>query len=199
MNFQYALQPDGDSCVMNKFCAMNKFYGTSLLALIASTTAVTAAPQSYYGKTFRVSWTETRSQRDAGETAFRPVSLPFTYTVYVSSKGQLFTRVTSMSASRRAVGSKDRVGTSGSGPDGAGRATFQGNTLTATRSSGGLGRQIRVTFDGGSSCSATVVTGKSGGGVASVRSIPTGGMVEFESVSAGAASCSVQDGNAFAN
>jgi hypothetical protein len=178
---------------------MNKLCGATLLALIASTFTALAAPQSFYGKTLRVSWTETRSQRDAGETAFKPVSLPFTYSVYVSSKGELFKRMTSISSTRRATGQKDRVGTAGSGPEGAGRVSFQGNTMISTMSSGGLGRRIRITFDGGSSCSAEVISGKAGAGATSVRSIATGAMVEFESVSAGSASCAVQDGNAFAN
>jgi hypothetical protein len=177
---------------------MNKSCAAALLALIASTAAASAAPQSFYGKTLRVNWTETRSQRDAGETAYKPVSLPFTYTVYVSSKGQLFKRTTSISASRRATGQRDMVGMGGSGPEGAGRVSFQGNTMITTSSHGGLGRQIKITFDGGSSCSAQVISAKSGAGPTSVRSIATGGMVEFESVSAGSASCSVQDGNAFA-
>jgi hypothetical protein len=146
-----------------------------------------------------VSWTETRSQRNTGETAFKPVSLPFTYSVYVSSKGQLFKRMTSISSTRRATGQKDRVGTAGTDSEGAGQVSFQGNTLISTMNNRGLGRRIRISFDGGSSCSAEVVSGKAGGGVTSARSIATGAIVEFESVSARAASCAVQDGNAFAN
>jgi hypothetical protein len=178
---------------------MHKLCGLTVIALITSTFTALAAPQSFYGKTLRVSWTETRSQRSAGDTAFKPVSLPFTYSVYVSSKGQIFKRMTSISSTRRATGQKDRVGVAGTDSEGAGRVSFQGNTLISTMSSGGLGRRIRMTFDGGSSCSAEVISGKAGSGVTSVRSIATGAMVEFESVSAGAASCAVQDGNAFAN
>jgi hypothetical protein len=158
-----------------------------------------AAPQSFYGKTLRVSWNEARNQRVQGDSAFKSVSIPLSFTVYISSKGQLFKRMTSTTASGRATGSKDRVGDGGSGADGAGVVTFQGNTLISTANNHGLGRRIRVTFDGGSSCSAEVLTGKSGGGVATVRSNATGKMLEFESVSAGPASCSVQEGNAFAN
>jgi len=166
--------------------------------LVTATNAV-AAPQSFYGKTLRVSWNETRSQRVAGETAFKTVSLPFVYLVYTSAKGQLFKRMSSASASRGANWTKDRVGTSGSDSEGSGTASFQGNTLIATMNNGSLGRRIRITFDGGSSCSAEVVSGKSGSGVTSTRSNATGKTLEFESVSAGTPSCSVQDGNAFAN
>lgn len=158
----------------------------SLIAVagMAFACSAQAAPQSFYGKTLSVSWNEARSQRVQGEGAFKSVSIPLSFTVYVSSKGQLFKRLTSTTASGRASGSKDRVGDAGSGADGAGAVTFQGNTLISTGNNHGLGRRIRITFDGGSSCSAEVLTGK---------------MLEFESVSAGPASCSVQDGNAFAN
>ena len=173
-----------------------------ILAILAGMTfasAAEAAPQSFYGKTLRVSWSEARSQRVQGEGAFKSVSIPLSYTVYVSTKGQLFKRLTSSTPSGRATGSKDRVGTGGGDSEGAGAVTFQGNTLVASSNNHGLGRRIRVTFDGSSSCSAEVLTGKAGGGVTTHRSNATGKMMELESVSAGPASCSVQEGNAFAN
>jgi hypothetical protein len=170
----------------------------AVLAGIAFVPAAQAAPQSLYGKTLRVSWSEARSQRVQGEGAFKSVSIPLSFTVYVSTKGQLFKRLTSSTASGRATGSKDRVGNGGSTADGAGAVSFQGNTLIATANNHGLGRRIRVTFDGGSSCSAEVLAGKAGSGVTTHRSNATGKMMELESVSAGPASCSVQEGNAFA-
>lgn len=176
---------------------MKKNYSATILALLASTSISFAAPQSYYGKTLKVAWNEARSQRVQGEGAFKSTSVPLSFTVYVSTKGQLFRRLTSSSA--HATGSKDRVGAGGTDSQGAGAVSFAANTLTYTANNGGLGRRIRVTFDGGSSCSAEVVTGKGGSGTQTVRSNATGKMLEFESVSAGAASCSVQDGNAFAN
>lgn len=177
---------------------MNKIYGVVLLVLLGSTSLSFAAPQSYYGKTLRVTWTEARSQRVQGEGAFKSQSVPMSFVVYVSTKGQIFRRVTSTSASGTS-GSTDRVGATGASSQGAGAVSFAGNTLTYTANNGGLGRRISVTFDGGSSCSAAVLTGKGGSGTQTVRSNATGKMLEFESVSAGAASCTVQDGNAFAN
>lgn len=176
------------------------YMSIALVGLVGATSGALAAPQSLYNKTLRVAWTESRSQRVQGEGVFKAVSVPLSYSVYVSSKGQLFKRLTSTTSSGRPhTGSKDRVGTSGSDAQGAGNVSFQGNTLISTANNGGLGRKIRITFDGGSSCSAEVLTGKAGSGTATVRSNATGKMLEFESVSAGAASCSVQDGNAFAD
>jgi hypothetical protein len=178
---------------------MKKFTCIALLGLITSTSGALAAPQSLYGKTLRVTWNESRSQRVQGEGEFKAVSIPLSYTVYVSSKGQVFKRFTSTTSSGRQSGNKDRVGTSGSDSQGSGSISFQGNNLISTANNGGLGRRIRISFDGGSSCSAEVLTGKAGAGTSTVRSVATGKMMEFQSVSAGSASCSVQEGNAFAN
>jgi hypothetical protein len=178
---------------------MKNLMGIAMVGFIASTSGVLAAPQSLYGKTLRVTWNESRSQRVQGEGEFKAVSIPLSYTVYVSSKGQVFKRLTSTNASGNRTGSKDRVGVSGSDSQGAGTISFQGNTLISTANNGGLGRRIRISFDGGSSCSAEVLTGKAGSGVATHRSNATGKMMEFQSVSAGAASCSLQEGNAFAD
>ena len=171
-----------------------------VLAVLTPVQAFAQAPAALRGKSITVTWTETRSQRDAGKTAFRPVSLPYEFTVYVSSEGRAFKRTTVASASRRHVGSKEGVGAGRTTTEGATATQITGTTFTQTSSSGGLGRRIVVTMDSSySSCSATVVTAKqSGQKVAAVKSIATGNTVEFESVSAGSASCSIRTGNAFA-
>ena len=166
---------------------------------ILSASAAQAAPAGLYGKTVKVEWTETRSQREAGETAFGPKSFPFTYTVYVSTEGQLFRRIFTISSTRKKSGTRDAVGASGKTDAGSSQVSFQGNTLVAASSSGGIGRRIRVSFDASfSSCTAEVLTGKTGAGPTSMRAIASGKVVEIESVSAGSASCSIQTGNAFA-
>ncbi len=168
-----------------------------IFALLLSTSPGAAAtPGALIGKSITVSWNETRSQRDVGvETAFHPVSIPFTFTVYFGTGGHVFKRMFAVAASRRTSGADDKVG----GGDAA--VSFSGNTLVGTNSFGGAARRIQITFDGGfSSCSAQVVTAKlAGAKTAVVKSIATGGMVEFKSVSSGAASCSIAQGNPFAN
>ena len=48
-----------------------------LIAAIAAPACANAAPPSgLYGKSVIVSWTETRSQRNPGDQAFRPMSIP---------------------------------------------------------------------------------------------------------------------------
>lgn len=163
--------------------------------------SVSSAPRGLYGKHVKVSWTEARSQRNAGQTAFHPVSIPYVFTFYVGTEGHVFKRLFAIGSTGRAQGSQDRVGNERSGDIGATSANFSGNTLTSTNSFGGAARRMQIIFDANfSSCTAQVTTAKlaSAKSVA-VRSIATGGMVEFESVSAGPASCSIGQGNPFAN
>ncbi len=173
----------------------------AIALLLASAPAFAQAPAPLRGKSITVTWTETRSQRDAGQTAFRPVSLPFDFTVYVSSEGRAFKRLTSTSASGRRTGTNEGVGAGRATADRVTAIEIRGNSIVHNVSSGGLGRRIQVTIDSSfSGCSAQVVTGKqSGAKVVATRSVATGGTVEFESVSAGPATCSIRAGNAFAS
>jgi hypothetical protein len=171
------------------------------IAVLLLPVSAFAAPRALYGKHVIVNWTETRSQREAGETAFRPVSLPFTLTFYVGNEGHVFKRIFSVGSTGKASGSQDRVGNKPSGDVSASAASFSGNALTATSSFGGAARRMQITFDNNfSSCSAQVTTAKlSSAKFVAVHSIASGKTVEFESVSAGAASCTVGEGNPFAN
>jgi hypothetical protein len=176
--------------------------GVPMLGVLAAavlSTSATAAPSGLYGKSVTVSWTESRSQRDVGEQAFKPVSIPFTLIVYVSSEGRPFHRITSTSP-RGATGSKERVSGSGASSQGAFSLQFQGNTLVSSRSNGGYGLHIQVSFDSGfTSCTAQVVAARQTGAKSvMLRSIASGMTVEVESLSAGSASCSISQGNAFA-
>jgi len=171
-----------------------------LLSCALPSAAFAAAPKQLYGKSITVSWLETRSQRDsqAGPT-FKPVGIPFSNIFYISSAGRVFMRTSARSPG--GAGSNDKVGASGSNAEGGAReVTFSGNRIVSTTASqGGAGRQVSITFDPSlSSCTAQVITGMPPGKKSVVvKSITTGNTVEFESVSAGPASCSIASGNPF--
>jgi hypothetical protein len=168
------------------------------LAMTATTCAAQAAPKELYGKSVTVSWLETRSQRDGQSGPFKPVGLPFTNVFYISTEGRLFAR--SSTRSPGGAGAIDRVGTSGGNAAGDARnVTFSGNRIVSNAKFQGAARHIEIGFDPGfSSCTAQVITAMpSGAKTAVVRSITTGSNVEFESVSAGPASCSIATGNPF--
>lgn len=171
---------------------------TLLASFVLMSAAHAAAPQALYGKSVTVSWTETRSQRDsqAGPT-FKPVGIPFTNTFYISSAGRVFVRTSARSPG--GAGSNDKVGASGRGAEGSREVTFSGNRIVSSTAFQGAGRQVSISFDPSlSSCTAQVITGMPPGKKSVVvKSITTGNTVEFESVSAGPASCSIASGNPF--
>ena len=180
---------------------MRKLSSSVFLILLCLPAFAGAAPQGLYGKSVTVSWNEARSQRDGQAGPFSAVSIPFSVVYYFSSQGNVFLRVTAKGAGGSAFGSVDSVNSGApKGFDMARNVTFKSNSLVSNFATGGMGRHMEVTFDGGyASCSARVITAKQSGAKTTVtRSIVTGGNIEIESVSAGPASCSVASGNAFA-
>lgn len=179
------------------------FNTTTAAAFAAIASAMTgpahaAPPKELYGKSITVSWLETRSQRDGQSGPFKPVGLPFTNVYYISSEGRLFVR--SSTRSPGGAGAVDRVGASGGNAAGDARnVTFSGNRIVSNASFQGAARHTEIDFAPGfSSCTARVITAMPAGAkTAVVRSITTGSNVEFESVSAGPASCSITAGNPF--
>lgn len=169
----------------------------SAMLLAAGTTKGTAlaAPAQLRGKAVVVSWNEQRHQRSVATKQDKHINMPFSLTVYVSEKDQVFNRLSAgrEGASDQAKGSKDRSSF-------ASRAVnFSGARMTTTNTfiSGGA-RQISVSFDPGfGSCSGSVVIGRSGGGNI-VQSTLNEGAVELLSVTPGPVSCSISSGNPFA-
>ena len=146
-------------------------------------TAANAAPRELYGKSIVVTWTEERVQEIKG--SFKPALRNGTFTVYVSTAGNIFKRNTMGRNSDERVGSEahDRV-------------SFAGRTLIVIQNWSQYGaRRIQVIFDQGfTSCSADVVRGKETG--AAVIQGSHGAIIQ--SVKTTGVSCSLRDGNVFA-
>lgn len=169
-----------------------------VVAVVLTPAGVIAAPSQLYGRSVTVSWTDTRSQRVVGlQPAFQPIAIPFTLTVYISTEGHIFRRLVAIADGRS--GADERVGASHSGANGGFSVQFQGNSMIAIGSSGGFAHRVQVTFDGGfGNCTARVIAAmQSGSKTAMLRSTTTGYTIEVESASAGAASCSIAQGNPF--
>ena len=178
----------------------------SLFVLLAATATSAAAlaqnaPPELRNKSVVVSWTESRSFRVVGHQAFHDQNLPRSMSVYISSVGRPFTRMAAMPGRR--TGTAEYVGASGASNAGGSRVTAFGRrsmSLTTSMTSGG-GRRITVQFaEGFSSCTANVITAKQvGSEVIRSKSYATGAPLEIRSVTASGASCSIRDGNVFAN
>jgi hypothetical protein len=166
------------------------------LTLFASGLARAAsAPTQLRGKSITVSWTENRVQRNIGEANFRSVSVSHQFSIYISSGGRMFSRLTN--TTRAGTGSADEVG----GASGARRTpVFSGQFLTVFIPNKGTGvRRLTVNFGGSfESCTAGVVSARpEQAAMITGTSIITGRATEIQSVSVGAASCRLQNGNIF--
>jgi hypothetical protein len=157
--------------------------------------AKAAAPPQLYGKSIVISWSETRVFRSDD----RPQVSQHAMKIYISTAGRPFIRYTS--GSRRGTGSREAVGfLSRTGTGGMRKLEFQGQSLVLVASFTNGARQVHAEFDrnyGG--CTARVITGKASGVASFTQTSITGrGSIEVQSVSTGAATCSVEAGNVFA-
>ena len=156
-----------------------------------STVAAAAAPSQLYNKSVTVTWGESGVYKRISDGVNTSPVGQFQRIFYISSAGRIFTRGTSTSG--RFGGSKE------AGPEKtADNVKFEGNSLVAVGVNLGIARRITATFDARlSSCTASVTIGKSGIGTKITGF--DGAVYEVMSMQPGASSCSIRDGNAFAN
>jgi hypothetical protein len=180
---------------------MRLFYLILLAFVFAGIEGARAAPPQLLNKTVSIGWTTQSTVRDPS-VAEHPGGSSISYIVYISTAGRLFER------SSRSNGK--RVGTSDSDPSarqnriGEARGLrFEGNNLVANRDYSGAGgsgaMRAVVSFDASySSCSVNVTHGKANG--ATLKRKGQDGVVrEMLSISVTSTSCSIRDGNTFAN
>jgi len=158
------------------------------------------APPALRGKSVSVTWAENRDQRRAGELAFRQVMVPQSLTIYVGTNGRPFSRRASGQGFR--FGPIDSVGTSGATFGGGARQIWFANrslNMIGT-SKGGVARRWTIRFNESySACDAEVVFAKQAGAAVVVgRQMSNGQPVEIRSGSITGTSCSLRDGNVFA-
>jgi hypothetical protein len=160
----------------------------------------TAAPQQLLNKTVTLSWIAQAVVRDPNGRE-RQARNDIKYIVYVSSLGRLFEH------SSRSIGGRTQGGdvdpNAAKTKIGEARGLrFEGNRLVAYRGYGGGGgsgaMRAVATFDSSySSCTVAVTVGKEN--VIIKRQGMDGVVREVLSVEISGASCSIQNGNAFAN
>jgi hypothetical protein len=167
------------------------------LAAVCATSAMGATPENLRNKSFTVSWTEQHNQSvDGGE--FRDYSVPYRLTYYISSVGRGFSRWNI--GSGRGAGSHDQVGKDGQpfALGGEHGMTFTNSGFVLTGTTGEAARRISIDSTG-SGCSATVTVGKMPRAEVAKFTRTDGRHYEIRALSAGAASCQMQEGNTFAN
>jgi hypothetical protein len=167
-------------------------------AVVASNPARAGSPPAgLLGRSVIVTWNETNQVRHVGDSDFRTTHPRVSLSVYISSAGRVFSRLTA--SKRSASGSKEEI----AGEAGAvGVPTFGDRSLTIVRPGAFGALRIGIEFDAGfGSCSADVVYGKEPGHATafkhSIIHQSDKRPVEVVSESAGDVSCSVQNGNVF--
>lgn len=78
------------------------------------------------GKSVVVNWSETRSQRNVGETEWRSVNASHSLSVYISTAGRAFTR--QVNTTKKGSGTLDRVAGEGNV-----HTSFDGQSMTVIR------------------------------------------------------------------
>lgn len=166
------------------------------VAFAAAPPANAGAPENIRNHSFTVTWNETHNQsRDGGP--LRDVSVPYRWTVYFSSAGRGFGRI-NIGANRGAA-SHEVVGKGAKSFGGGERGmSFTHSGFVQTSTFGQAARRISVEITG-SGCSAHVTVGKLPGTAAASFTRSDGRHFEIHSLEAGAASCQMQEGNAFAH
>jgi len=171
---------------------------TFVLANLANSAVAAPAPD-IVGKSVVVTWTENRQlQRADGSVN---VASSNDLRIYISSAGRPFVR--GSSAVGRFSASSEQVGGSGTTNSGGMRVvSIDGHTIVLQAIIyGNWGRNLRVEIaPGGSSCSAQMLVAKeSGSAPKAFRSAMSGMQTEVHAVTVSGVSCTVQQGNVFAN
>lgn len=178
--------------------------GTFVAALAcfgsASAAPTSVTPRGLYGKSVVIEWTEARVQRREGAEFFRDVDAEMQISLYFSTEGRVFGRVTP--TVRGMSGNVDqRIGDSEGKRQWA--MAFNGTSaifFTPFFKKAAV-RKVAMTFDAAfSTCAAQVSYGKLSDTEVIRAFSPIAHLwVEIQSVTPSSASCAVQNGNVFAN
>jgi hypothetical protein len=164
--------------------------------LLCSASPTLAAPAQLLNKTLSVSWTSSNLQRAPdGQEHGRQITV--NKTIYISSAGRLFER-SQRTSDTGMRGRKDLTPGDAQLNGQARGLQFSGDRLIGNLAFASGAVQFVVSFSGGfTSCTVNVVQGRSGGNMR-IKGLD-GRMYEILSRTTSGQSCSIRDGNAFAN
>jgi len=159
--------------------------------LLSTASNVLAAPPQLYNKTITVSWTVTPNARgDDGSVLTTPGKQGAI--IFISTKGRIFVRGTREAG--RYAASKDFAP-----QDAANTLHFQGSKLVGARNVEGGANQMVISFDTGyQSCSVSVLFGREGGRAYRWKALDGKMYTQQGPFVVSGQSCSVREGNPFA-
>jgi hypothetical protein len=160
-------------------------------------TVASSAPQTIRDKTITAAWSvENTFERPNGSVATAVVNQQ--RVIYVSSASRIFVKATFNSPRG---GQSAEIAPGGTTPAGGARdARIEGGKIIAMAAlQGGAAGRMIISFDQSySTCTVDVTIGRNGGGPL-MRRGPGGAPIEIISQRVSGQSCSVREGNAFAN
>ena len=163
-----------------------------LCVLLLLPANATAAPPQLYNKTITTTATVSVSARaDDGTMATYPRVVR--RTLYISSKGRVFSRVERQSGRNQTTTERS--------PDETGKnIRFEGNRLIGVLTFPSGAAQMVINFDTGfSSCSTSVLFGREGGQGIRFKGLNGKMYTQQGPFNVSGQSCSIRDGNPFAN
>jgi hypothetical protein len=183
---------------MNRWFAFVAVLNFSI-AISVDTSQAGAVPTELYGKTITLTWNIQMSVKNAGG-AVKTIVAPRERVVYISDKGKLFVRERRPDGRGSLNQIEERApGNSTNYTGNPSSARFEGNELVAITGQVNGANMMRASFDRSfSSCSMTWMAGKSTSGHTTWKG-SDGASYDIVSATAGAMSCSIRSGNAFAN
>jgi hypothetical protein len=176
-------------------------FSIALCSTVASVDGSLAggAPTALYNKTITLSWNILMSVRNAGG-AVKNIVAPRERVVYISDKGNLFVRERRPDGHGGLNHLEERApGNSTNYTGNSSAIRFEGNQLVAITGQVSGANMMRATFDSSfSSCTMTWMSGKNSSGP-TIWKGSDGVSYDIVSATAGAMSCSIRAGNAFAS
>jgi hypothetical protein len=157
-----------------------------------------AVPAALYNKTITLSWNIQMSVRNASG-AISTFVAQRERVVYVSGQGRLFVRERRQNHGQLNQVEERAPGNSTNYTGNRSDIRFEGNELVAITGQVSGANMMRATFDSSfSSCTMTWMSGKNSSGH-TIWKGSDGATYDIISATAGAMSCNIRDGNAFAN
>jgi hypothetical protein len=182
------------------------FVVMGVVTLLSVVAYAGSAPKELYGKSITVQWSESITGRKGGGQTTQNWLRAYLMNIYVSSAGRPFVRLTEGGTG----GAEKRFGGMGAGnpsffttPGGSStnptdHVDFQGRSIVVYREFQSDARRIAIDLDGnGAGCNAGVINGRQSG-KSIVQQQAGRGEVEASSIQIASVSCSVRDGNVFA-
>jgi hypothetical protein len=171
-------------------------------ALFPATGQAASAAAQLLGKSVAVSWTDTRDMSfEGGPHVTRTYSSNLK--VYISSAGRAFSEFT-LAMQTPGGRSVSAVGQQGPGDTRSSRGNprsihFEGGSLIVDQQLGDVGaRRVTIKFGNNyTSCTASIITGKSGGEPIHTRGMIGGRSLTFYSIQPSTPQCSISEGPAF--